>query len=301
MKKLSLCFPSDLRFGINIAIPKGAYFDIFGQRDVLLKRTRKASRQEEKYMFFLENWRPFKRFYRETDVSGLHLDFALSRLHLKDQGYDCDEITMAAASTLKVDFPLFVRREDIEVMENPRLIYDESEDISNEVFYRRVMVHPSFDVSVVEGLTKEIIRSVDGFMTVYPGLQKMIGSTGHFYYKQWLMSVIQIARSMARCQGVEKISEDLLRKGLEATVCTRKQILNAYIGSSADIGVKLGALALRILNYLRKEEEVLEKDVYKHFSNHHGQDIYYALKDLSAEGKVYEPRRGVLRPVPWEE
>jgi len=135
-------------------------------------------------------------------------------------------------------------------------------------------------------------------MNTDPYLSKAIGSKGAFNITQWVNSVIQIARSEARLQGKEKVSENLLENALNSTIASRLLILETYTGSSPALGEELGAITLRVLNYLRQEEEASDKDLFEYFSNLRKQDIQDALKDLREAGKIYEPKRGIFRPVP---
>ena len=99
-------------------------------------------------------------------------------------------------------------------------------------------------------------------------------------------------------QGKEDVSEGLLGSALNATIASRLRILEAYTGSGPALGEDLGAITLRVLNYLRKEEEASDKELYKYFSGINKRDIEDALRDLLETGKAYEPSSGIYRPVP---
>lgn len=300
LKKLSMCFPDDLRFGINLKIPSKRKFDLLDQRDVILKKTRKKTRVQQRYLSFLDQWRPLKTYYKESSISGLHMDFELSRLNTEDRKHDSDELVSTTASTLKVELPVMIGKDDVASLEasDSKKLWDISEDISNEVLYRRIMFQPSFDTSVIPRIIKEIFRSIEGIMNTDPYLSKAIGSKGAFNIPQWVNSVIQIARSEARLERKEEVSENLLENALNATIASRLLILEAYTGSGSALGEGLGAITLRVLNYLRREEEVTYEDLYGDFPNLMRQNVHDALKDLLEAGKIYEPRRGTFKPVP---
>lgn len=300
LKTLSMCFPSFLRFGINLRVHSSKDFEHFDQRDVILKKTRRKTKTQQRYVSFLDEWRPLRKYYKESNISGLHMDFELSRLNSEDRKYDCDELTSTAVSTLKVELPVMIGKEDIELIEktSSRRLWDASEDISEEVFYRRIMFQPSFDESIVPEITERIFRSIAGIMNTDPYLSKAIGSKGAFNINQWVRSVIQIARSEARIQGKERISRDLISSALDASIGSRLAVLEAYTGSGPALGEEMGAISLRVLNFLRKEEVITEEAILEHFTDIRPWNIQAAIKELLEAGKAYEPEIGILKPVP---